>query len=88
MEVVMLIRPEAQTHPRTLAVVSTDRVLEVNALPRCEAHRTTRYCDSYERANPDKTCSMRARYRFDGVNLCGRHAGEVALAAILSGEAP
>ncbi|MEL6411967.1 MAG: hypothetical protein AAFQ38_16370 [Pseudomonadota bacterium] len=76
----ILKRIEAASVPRgTDAILDAGRIVELDDLPRCEAQRSHRYCGTWEAAHPDKTCSLRARYEIDGVKLCARHAGEVAL---------
>lgn len=87
MKILILIRPQAPLQPRALeAIRDAERTIEVEHLPRCEAQRSTRYASGYEMAHPDKTCSMRARYQIDGVHLCPRHAGEIALSYMLTKE--
>lgn len=82
MKVTMLIRPEATAQPRSVAGISKSKTIDVKSLPRCEADRVTRYRNDYGRA--DFRCEMRARYDIDGVKMCPRHAGEVALAECLA----
>lgn len=85
--VLVLMRTEAAPPPRGLgAIVDRSRIVEVDYLPRCQAQRSHRYCGTWEAAHPDKTCSMSARYEIDGVHLCARHAGEVALYRLLTGD--
>lgn len=87
MKVRILKRAEALHQPRQLNEISRpDMVRHVETLPQCEAQRSSRYCGSYEANHPDKTCTLAARYEIDGLNLCGRHAGEIALSFLLRGD--
>jgi hypothetical protein len=84
MKIKVIVRPEAVSQPRVVQNVDKKNTSQVEFLPRCEATRVTTYNSFYEgRADVTKQCSMAARYEIDGVNLCARHAGEVALAQAL-----
>lgn len=83
MKVVMLIRQEALHQPRAFDTIHRSKTKSVDALPQCEAERTTRYYSDVRDGTKNFQCSQRARYDIDGKKLCPRHAGEVALAHLL-----
>lgn len=80
MKITPIIRTEAMSVPRSLVGIDKARLHEVDALPECEAIRSTRY---HNDAPGSHRCTMHARYIVDGKTLCARHAGEVALAYLV-----
>lgn len=53
-------------------------------LPRCEAHRKSKYANDSD--DSDLQCTRSATYRINGMNYCKPHAGDFALKLLLNSE--
>jgi len=54
--------------------------------PQCKAQRVNKYYS--DKPGTDYQCCNRAKYLVDGVPLCGKHAGVVALRILTENQTP